>query len=118
MLGQLSVQFQRLSQQQAKAAVEVVKVHGYSEEITNLHEELDMPPEVAAGGKASLIPKSVLIVDFSHHCNLYSRFQFLDTSLLVGKIMPNYASASVMLMRVCALELVFVCITGKGRHPG
>lgn len=79
--------------------------HGYSEETTDLHEEFDVVPEVAAGGKMSLIPKSLWMLNFSHNCNLYSRIQFLDASLLVK------LCQTVFQLKFCLLELLFVCIT-------
>lgn len=48
------------------------KALGYTEESVGFHEESAMGPELAAGEKASLIQKSLLILNFSHY---YSRIQ-------------------------------------------
>lgn len=50
-----------------------------------------MAPEVAIGGKARLILKSRVVLSLSRRCDPYSRIQTSDTSLLVGKIVPNCA---------------------------
>lgn len=56
-----------------------------------VHAGPGMAPEVAIGGKARLILKSRVVLSLSRRCDPYSRIQTSDTSLSVGKIVPNCA---------------------------